>query len=511
VVDGAVNGKETNNIPQWHHTAEMKRAVGAVCWLIVAIMAMPVIAAPAMADGFSYRYVTAEDAWRTATERAQFGIINFNAGQEKMVLSIQVEAADLSSAVTRTAWIFPVPSDPQDVSLDHLALTPRMEGEPINRQAAKAVSEDYAWAYCILGSQLYTVPFMVPLLLYTMVLGIGGPGGTGGYGDQVMNYDRMEKYGVTSEVISAESSNALYNYVQGKGIDLPDTAWAILVGYIGKNYSLVLSQITDLDSFRVNAQMVNRDGVGVYVMGIEVDFPSKDIFFPLKLTSVYENAQIPIVVQVIGNVKPTVYPASNSDLRMTVDYSIQERYDITDAPNYMQYGSYFVSQEDIQQTKEFFTEQLDAQHLSYDWRPLDTGAWMTNIHYTTVTFNGSASALNEDLWMSDVEPLAVTGANIGTEYPLLPIILIFVLVSCLSGLITGAWLYRGKRSNLFVIVGLANLLTLAGVWMAYNRIIKPRIANDPMEPKRSFVWRYSLVYLTLSGLAYGLIYIASRM
>ena len=487
---------------------EMKRAVGAICWLIVAIMAMPVVVAPAMADGGMYRYVTADDAWATATERAQFGIINFNAGQEKMILSIQVEAADLSSDVTRTAWIFPIPSDPQDISLDHLALTPRMTGEPINRLAAKAVSGDPAWAYCVLGSQLYTFPLVASLLLYTVMLPMGGPGGIGN--NSVMNFERMEKHGVTSEVISAESSDALFNYIHGKGIDLPETAKSALAGYIGKNYSLVLSQITNLDIFRASAQVVNQGGVGVYVMGIEVDFPSKDIFFPLKLTSVYEDAQIPIVVQVLGNVKPIVYPASNSDLRMTVNYSVQERYYITDAQNYMQYASYFVSPEDIQQSKEFFTEQLDAQHLSYDWRPFDTGAWMTNIHYTTVTFNGSASALKEDLWMSDAEPLAVAGANIGADYPLLPILMIFVLLSCLSSLITGAWLHRGKRSDLFVIVGLANVLTLIGVWATYDKIIKPQIA-DPLEKKRSFIWRFSLVYLTLSGLAYGLIYIAARM
>ena len=487
----------------------MRRAVGAICWLIVAIMAMPAIAVPAMADGGFYRYVPIDDAWQTATERAQFGIINFNAGQEKMVLSIQVEAEDLSSAVTRTAWIFPIPSDPQDVSLDHLALTPRMAGEPINRLAAKAVSGEPAWAYCILGSQLYTVPFMAPLLLYTMVLGFGGSGGIGG--DNVTNFDRMEKYGVTSEVISAESSDALYDYVHAKGIDLPNTAKSVIAGYVGKNYSLVLSQITDLDVFRSSALAVNQGGVSVYVMGIEVDFPSKDIFFPLRLTSVYEDAQIPIVVQVIGDVKPIVHPASSGDLRMSVGYNVQERIYITNQPGYMQYTSYIPTHEDIVQTKEFFAEQLDAQYQGYDWRTLEWGASMSDVHYTTVTFDGSAGALNEDLWMSDVEPLAVTGANIAMEHPFLPVVVIFALISCLSGLITGAWLYRGRRSDLFVIVGLANLLTLAGVWIAYNRIIKPRIAYEPMKPKRSFVWRFSFVYLVLSCLAYMLVYIASRM
>ena len=58
--------------------------------------------------------------------------------------------------------------------------------------------------------------------------------------------------GLTSELITAKHDVALYTYLANKGLELPVESMAVIEGYIGQEYSFVVSWISDVEEFIVN-------------------------------------------------------------------------------------------------------------------------------------------------------------------------------------------------------------------------------------------------------------------
>jgi len=98
-----------------------------------------------------------------------------------------------------------------------------------------------------------------------------------------------------TEVVTAEDADALYDYLKAKNITIPVGSIPIIDDYIGETYSFVVSWVKSIRDERK-------------MPAIFVDFPTREIYYPLKPTSVYGDAKIPAFIYVIGYARPKLYP-----------------------------------------------------------------------------------------------------------------------------------------------------------------------------------------------------------
>lgn len=488
---------------------EMRTLLVVITWLIAAMMALPLIAAPAMADGMSWKIKTTSNSevWSHVQERSQFSIINFNDGYEKMIISIQVAESELQTG-TRMFWLFPIPSAPQNVSVDLVSDVPRLEGSPYSDKIWKAASSDLMWYYCVLGSQLWTL-ILAPVfaIKYTMVLGVGG----GDSSQHVGVFEVAEKYGLHSEVISAGSASDLQTYLASQGIAIPSDDQSIVSDYISSGFSFVSTRIDNLNDFR-NKATVRTDGPDrYYMMGVEADFPSDEIFFPLKLTSAYGDSDIPITVQVLDFVDISTRPNGPS-LSVGAGYNeIDGRYVLRDS--HYQYGYYPArSSESVNQTLAFFEEQIGT-----DWASHPTDSYsLWKERFTEIHIDGRASSLNSDLLISDNPPSSIATMDFFIANPWLIVLIIFISISTITGLIVGYHLDRNKKHvPQYLVIGLSNILTVLAptlLYMNQHAWWHEERYGEKLEDKEAlkkirwkFFWTYTITFVFFTFIAWGFV------
>jgi hypothetical protein len=466
--------------------------------MIVAITFLPAVAMPVMADGMSWeKQTTSGEAWAKVHERSQFAIINYQDRLEKMIVSIQVNADQLESA-SEMFWLFPVPSDPTDVSVDVMSIVPRLDGEPLGEFLQDEVADSPLWMLS-LGTTIWFAG------MYGMVLTLGGTGAGGGGAQDVVAYDSISKNGLTTSVLSANTSADMQGYFQLNGMTIPSEDLALIDEYIEDGFAFVATRISDVAAFRSSASAMSEGGITYYMMGVEADFRTDRIFFPLKLTSGYGDAEIPIVVQVLGLVEVTGGPPESQSLSVDVDYEILDG-------GYLVYGnSYYYGPSYSNFNPEvlpFFEEQIGSS-----WRSnLDSYSQYSiyDQRFTTIRIDGRADALDQDLWMADSAPFAegVTDAMIQNSG--LVVVIAVVIISMLTGIIAGLIVDRNSgHLPQYMVIGLCNVLTAVATVAAYHSYRKkwlkekgspPRGSEAPKNMWAEFFMAYTIIFIGIVAL-----------
>jgi len=124
----------------------------------------------------------------------------------------------------------------------------------------------------------------------------------------------------------------------------------------------------------------------------------------------------------------------------------------------------------------------------------DGRRYFESIDYTEVTFGGPAAELSEDLLLSDSRPLGVSALNLVYDHPWLVVLAVFIWVSCVSSFIACTIIFgwNARFALTYVILGLANLLTIAGYFFAY-RYVKTMLDDKNVNVERK-TWRLMLVF-----------------
>lgn len=166
----------------------------------------------------------------------------------------------------------------------------------------------------------------------------------------------------------------------------------------------------------------------VRAKAIYVSFPTKKIFFPLYLTSVYNDLTIPITVRVFGHVSPKIYSGIRSEANV--------RY-ITD-------GTYTSTN-----TK------------------LYTGP-IKDIDYTKVLIRSQSKNFTDDLWISPRTPLKIVFADFINHYTRIYTFLILILLSVAAAITAGYVVDSHNKKNFYkyALIGAANVFTIFGVILA---------------------------------------------
>ena len=319
-------------------------------------------------------------------------------GQE-MLLTV-----NLASSMENALWIFPVPASPNMIKIGITDEAPSFQGVNVKDSAASifGITEQM-----LKFSQLY------PLLS----LRARGGGGSYSMGLLLKDYDNMgesssvsisqsiSKYGLTTELIKTKDTESLDQYLQSHGGGLSDDNKGLFEDYIDSGYSFVVS-------FPSESESEQR------CVSISISFPTRRLFFPLKLTSVYGADSIPINIVVRGYNTPSLYTKIRS---------------LTDVEYYC---------------RGVCTWENDTEY---------------GVKYTSIKIVSRASNYIEDLWIERTPPVRLLYYDIMAHHPEASLFISLLIVSVFSGLFTGILFFR-EKVNLaeFFKLGVFNTFTILG-------------------------------------------------
>lgn len=379
------------------------------------------------------------DRWDYVLESNQQAFINYQNGVQKMLISIS-----LSEDSDGSLWLFPIPAEPEDISLDVVTELPDLNGENIQDLAEREVDTIKGFFYL---SQIYSINYAIREFIgssHHSKSGYlsGGPVvggdffGDNGLEQDVVVHEHIDKEGITSEIITAKTGEALYEYLRDKEFKIKEGSIAVLDQYIGEEYSFVtswketssknsgvLSSIDDI-FYQRNSVPQKRS----VQRGLFVTFPTNKIYFPLLPTSVYGASVIPISLRIVGHVSPKIF----NDIKPFVKTEY--------------YLDKFVS--------------LDSDLMAFYG-----GRRGSNLEYTKIEIKAPSNHFTDDLWINAREPLKANYLTFIYKYPLIFGILLFALISVAFSVMVGYVIFKDLRSDIkkLIMIGLSNFLTIIGL------------------------------------------------
>ena len=405
-------------------------------------------ASSVLADGVAFKGLD----WGSlapALENEQIAAINHRDGVQRMIIAINFDAADDEQAL----WVFPVPGRPEAVSVDIQDTFPRFLGRDPAAIARTTISKTMT---CVRAWQLY--PLLVEGLGLLPHLGRGGDVGV---------HDRIEKWGIRAEVLTADSPPALHEYLTSQGAVLAGNQLVTVEPYLDGQHVLVVAWISSSRKVREAFPDIERHAVAAgRCPCLYAEFPTEHAYFPLKPTSAYGDAVVPFRLWVTGFVEPQTQAIAVRE-GVSVDY-------------FRRVG--------------FGRAELERWARGL---PADVVA------YTRVTGELSARLFTDDLWFVPANPRHIRYADAirelgqsGLSIPLL--LLLAAVLSFVSGGFAGLLTVRRWRRP--AMLGLWNMATLYGLHIALrNRNLAGGTDGGTSRKLRSeYCIAFSAVYVILS-------------
>jgi len=441
------------------------------CVLIILLLSCHAV----LADGMTF--LGDPDMMLLQPENDQAGAIFYENGYENLLLSVSL---DWQQQGNRSVWIFPVPARPQDVTIDVIGGFPTYDGTSLSDKYAMEVG-----TAAVTSASYATFPLTAPVIFLAAVgwyedphAGFAGapPADSG----DVVVWDRVDRRGLRSEVVSAKDAGALAGYLSSQNLTLPNGSLTMLDDYIAGDYSFVVTSVQNVTEYR---EQFPSQSLGISgpvfaesgsdnTLGVFVRFPADRIYFPLKPTRAYGNRTVPLLLTVNGFVTPA-FPAGIGS-RASVSYLEQDRY----SPSAT--------------LKDFFNGQKERAPFTY----------------TKILLIVPAEEYTDDLWFDNVAPQEVSTLSwMIMYYPLIGIGL-YILFSALAALLAGLIVFtRGIVAPARLLEhGLWNCATLVGFVYATHRYL---VLPDSDKKKRArFVGVFIAIFLALVAAA-ALVFVPS--
>ena len=261
----------------------------------------------ALADGGAY--LVRKGIGTLLDEEDQYAQIEYNNGIEN--LSLSVNLANVKN-VDKAVWIFPVPAKPEKIKIDISSGIAFGNNSSLTmKKFSKFLFIDHLMWIC--ASQIYPIlAFKIKTPFFDEEL------------DELMQeikrleyrkkrrlsdkseasykiYKAISKYGINCVLVSIENMRRLSEYLDSKKLKLPENFMKMTAEYIGKDYSFVMSWFDEFDSFKFQKNKI----IGTAnLLEININFETSKIFFPLRLSSLYGNINIPLNILVNSHVTP---------------------------------------------------------------------------------------------------------------------------------------------------------------------------------------------------------------
>ena len=412
----------------------------ALLLLVLAVLGCPA----ASADGLAWKGGD-YSSLRPLEMGEQRAAIAHSAGTQRMVIAIDIDLEEADDAV----WIFPIPARGSRAKLDVVDSFPKFSGHDVMEAAAEDIDDLIMLAT---GTQLYPLPY----LIFAGMTAIGGKGA-------VSQYAEIEKWGIHAELVSANSVDDLDAYLRGKKAALAREELAAFEPYLSEEHALVVVWIADRQEVLRQFPEYGERYAGLYGRApcVYVEFPTELPFYPMRPTSAYGNASIPVRLFIVGFVEPRA--VSSLAGRMEVSYWVQRR-----PPSGAPAGF------------------MDGQR--------DRG------RYTAVSIDAPAREFTEDLRFGPASSFGLRYASWVSAVqapPIRALILVaFVaILSYVSGGITGIILHRRWKAP--AAIGLMNVMTILGVALAMRQ--GTAFERERLQGRRTtFFVVFSLTYMAVT-------------
>jgi hypothetical protein len=283
--------------------------------------------------------------------------------------------------------------------------------------------------------------------------------------------------GLITELITADSADALEKYLVNRGLEIPPESKKILDSYIGKKYSFVISSISNVTEYR--AQFPQPDDNPLFdhpsatpadILEISVRFPTTRPYFPLILTQAYGSRIVPVSITLNNYVTPIIPESITSQTK--VNYYTQSVYNPPEA------------------LKSFFNNHESIAPFEY-----------TAVRITTPSEN-----FHDDLWFETDIPLSVTVMELIIRYPFVWGPVLYIALSMLASFIAGLILFRRRPVPVrqYLTAGLWNCATLLGfIYANHTRRLFPEESSK--KRKLFILCFYCLFVLSLLAILVPLI------
>ncbi len=396
-------------------------------------------------------------------EHTQIAAINYENGKEKLVIAVKMEQIKNNDVV----WIVPVPSEPEDVKINILENFPSFRGEDMIKKAEIEKETLEHLAPVMSAGQLWTIPYYMFFFPYPLFY-ISGLSAGANYGAEV--YAEVEKEGILTQVVTAETSQGLYNYLTDKGVRVSEVSIPVLDDYIGKGYSFVVSWLTGKE------KETNKK---YDVPAIFVEFPTDRIFYPLKPTSLYGERGVPVIIYVVGFVEPEFYD------------EIKE---------FARYKHFYQGRVSHDWPSEFYGTGKANNGFYYTRINIGFEREMAIFGYDPDIFVETPPAKNfvDDLWLEklektppEIEKAVFTMNSVRFLSSPVGFAVLLLLTSFLTGIIAGLIVFRDSRILGFGLLGLANLFTIMGLIIATNKLMK----GESKSKRTAFVVLFSVIFV----------------
>jgi hypothetical protein len=353
-------------------------------------------------------------------ETTQYAVIDHTKGIQSMFVSINFNWEESE----KTAWIFPVPSDPAEIDVEVADGIPIFHGNDIEEDAHSELSETAGITlFSYLLSAAIPLPWSLSLLwVLEMNLATTGVDVEGGSGVTV--HKHLEQDGLIVEVISALKGEGIYNYLSANGLDVSTGIIPELDKYVNNKFSFTVTWFEENN----NSERAP---------GIILEFPTDKIYFPLMLTSLYDENIIPVEVMISGYVSPEIY----DEIKPYTSVS------------YMHWGGVDIYQKD----------KFDAPRT---YRFLLTFKENWDETFTRIKIKAPSNQFKEDLWVENKEPSGSAGHAISIHKYFnyhtksQTTLLIVALLSFLISMLLGIAIFGRDKSKLhfYFLFGFMHLL-----------------------------------------------------
>ncbi|NMC98730.1 MAG: hypothetical protein GYA62_03275 [Bacteroidales bacterium] len=359
-------------------------------------------------------------------------------------------ALNEKSADNKIIWLFPIPAKPNETKIDIIDSAPTLIGKDLKSEFDRKF-EYYKKLY--FASQIFFIPSLFDLISSRNFFQNRSV-------NDVEVLQKVEKYGITSELINVKNKTDFIEYLKSHKIKFSDDFNKILDHYIGNDYLFVLSWLSNRSKFKTKS----LESTNNFALEIFITFKTPKIFFPLKFTSIYKEAVIPINIYVMNFVTPEFF----SEI---IPFSRSEYYS---TPNFI------VSPE----LKNFFFNVNQFNELNY----------------TKILINSDANNFVNDLWINKNTPIYITLISIFKDYLHIIFILLFAFNSCLSSLLAGKLIFNDSSKTQLFLLGLLNFLSSFAVFLGLLiSIYNNHLISDDIDFKssRKYMFFYFLLFVTL--------------
>jgi len=411
----------------------------------------------AFADGGAFSYTGDDSSLLLYNEKSQLCFINHQDDTQKMLLNVTLNDKFDDNKII---WLFPIPAKPNETTIDIIESAPNLISTDLKSEFDRKF-EYYKRLY--FASQIFFIPSLFDLITISNFY----KSKSANYENGVEILQKIDKHGITSELINVKNKNDFIEYLKFHKIKFSDDFNKILDQYLGNDYLFVLSWLSNRSKYKTKSLETPHNyelSTNNLALEIFITFKTPKIFFPLKFTSIYSDAIIPINIYVMNFVTPELFseimPFSKSEYYSIPNFNVP-----TELKNFF-----------------FNTNQFDE------------------LKYTKIIINSSANNFVNDLWINKNIPIYITLISKFKNHLNIIFIVLFAFISCLSSLLAGKLFFYDSSKTYLFLLGLLNLISSFAVFLGiFFSMYNNRLITDEIDSKtsRKYVFFYFLLFVTL--------------